>query len=65
MLSTVQIYFIVLGSILFFLFLLASLNAINYLKNRIVLINFLLTLVPLDKWNEEATIHMLKAINKI
>lgn len=65
LLSTVQLYFIILGSLLFMIFVFASWKTINYLKERVILVNFLLTLIPLDKWNEEATIHMLKQINKI
>ena len=62
---TTLVYLIILGPILLIIFLVFAIISERVFKDKIVLVNFLLTLIPKEKWNEEATVHMLKAIYKI
>lgn len=55
-----QIYFYILGVLIIICMGLITMMQWLKMKNYIVSINYLLIMIPFDKLNEEATLHMLK-----
>ncbi|KRX06613.1 hypothetical protein PPERSA_13092 [Pseudocohnilembus persalinus] len=59
-----QLYVGIIGGLITVLFFVLGNKLISKLQNQIRSINFLLSIVPRDKWGEEATSQMLKGIHK-